>query len=65
LLDAQLAANPDIERMLPQHGIAFSCGKSDLQVRPLSVAAWRAGKAGAMYSGTPAAIEMMSLDMSS
>jgi hypothetical protein len=56
LLDAQLAANPDIERMLPQHGIAFSCGKSDLQVRPLSVAAWRAGKAGAIYNGTPVAV---------
>ena len=56
LLDAQLAANPDIERMLPKHDIACSWGTSDLQVRPLSVAAWRAGKAGAMYSGTPAAI---------
>jgi hypothetical protein len=55
LLDAQLAANPDIERMLPKHGIACSWGTSDLRVRPLSVAAWRAGKARAMYSGTPAA----------
>jgi len=55
LFRQQFAANRDIQRMLPERSIACSWGTSQLEVRPLSVAAWRAGKAGAIYSGTPAA----------
>lgn len=55
LLDAQLAANTDLGRMLPSKSISCTWGQSHIDVRPLSVAAWRAGKAGAIYSGIPAA----------
>ena len=55
LFSQQVAANPDIQRMLPERSVPCSWGKTCLEVRPLSVAAWRAGKAGAIYSGTPAA----------
>ena len=55
LFSQQFAANPDIQRMLPERSIPCLWGKKWLEVRPLSVAAWRAGKAGGIYSGTPAA----------
>jgi hypothetical protein len=55
LFNHQLTANPDIQRMLPQRSIPCSWGTTQLEVRPLSVAAWRAGKAGTIYSGNPAA----------
>ena len=55
LLDGQLTANPDLRRMLSTRSIKCKWGQSHVDVRPLSVAAWRAGKAGAIYSGMPAA----------
>ena len=55
LFSQQLTANPDIQRMLPERPIPCLWGKTGLEVRPLPVAAWRAGKAGAIFSGTPAA----------
>ena len=55
LFSQQLTANPDIQRMLPERPIPCLWGKTQLEVRPLPVAAWRASKAGAIYSGTPAA----------
>ncbi len=55
LIDAQLAANPDLSRMLSPQNIACVWGSTQLDVRSLPVAAWRAGKAGAINDGTVAA----------
>ena len=55
LFQAQLAANPDLGRMLSTQSISYSWGSAPLDIYPLSVAAWRAGKAGAINSGIVAA----------
>lgn len=55
LIEAQLAANPELGHMLSNTSISFSWGSAQLNVRSLPVAAWRAGKAGAINSGMVAA----------
>jgi hypothetical protein len=55
LFDAQRAANPDLSRMLSTQSISCCWGTTLLEIRSLPVAAWRAGKAGAINSGGVAA----------
>lgn len=55
LLEAQQVANPDLCRLLSSECLNFSWGDIALSIRSLPVAAWRAGKAGAINNGIAAA----------
>lgn len=55
LLEKQRSANPDLIRLLSVQNISCAWGNMALDVQSLPVAAWRGGKAGAIYNGSPAA----------
>lgn len=55
LLDAQLSANPELGQMLTGRPLEVTWGDQRFLCRPLPVAAWRVGKAGAIYNGIPVA----------